>query len=691
MSVIVAATGALAVAGSVFAQSATSGAPSSTPQASGSTSAVATQVVVEGKRADVGDRIDRRVYDIRSDPQSQTGTASDILGKLPSVQVTPTGKVTLRGDPGVTVLVDGKAPAAGNAVIQTLSAADIDRIEVMTNPSAQYAPDGAAGIINIITRKRHPLGLSGNVNARASSMGETVMGGSAVFTQGQWSIDSRLRYVHSPYRGDSAYSQSLPDAETHTGGWHGDAENLLGNLNIAYKLDDRSTLTLEGQDYSARGKTTDFGHFVSAARTYDGVVQSSTRNGQRDIEGVYDYNNEKTGAHFTLDADHTDYDAPTFNAETDTYGGGAQALYGFHRNTWGPEDNLKGDYELDFPMGRELTAGFELDHRVTHIDRTVFDTGAIAGPEADGFSHAFRGERSIYSAYATYQFALGKWTVLPGLRVEQQIQDVAADGLTARDDRVQLYPSLHVNRDLSATAKLKFSYSRRVQRPDISDYDPGVSIATPFSVETGNPNLKPSNADSYEAGYSSTGKDRNTDVTLFYRVTHDLQNEEHLAGAGGVVINRPVNAGTADYGGLDLTRKAPLWKVWGGRWKYTLNATVDTARVPQLSRARRFFSYTGNGVLQYDAAHGDQWQIAAGVTGRLYTIDGYTGGRSHVDLTWQHPLSKKVALVVSASDLFGGNRTVSVVDTPAVTSRSWMRPVDQVLRVALSWKFGAKK
>lgn len=671
--------GSWAVAGSTLAQVAPA-------QGTGTP----TQVVVEGKRAEVADRIDRKTYDIKSDPQAQTGTAADVLARLPSVQVTPAGKVTLRGDPGVTILVDGKVPAAGNAIVQTLSAADIDHIEVMTNPPAQFAPDGAGGIINIVTRKRHPLGLSGNANARLSTMGELVTGGTLVFTQGAWSIDSRLRYVHSPYHGDSRYVQSLPDGETDDGGWHGDAENLLGNLNIAYKLDDRSTFTLEGQDYHARAKTTDIGRFTSTARTYDGRVQSTTTTGQRDIEGVYDYNDDKTGAHFTLDADHTDYDLPVVNAETDTYGGG-QALYGFHRDSWGPEDNLKGDYERDFPMGRELTAGFELDHRVTHIDRTVYDIGAIAGPEADGFHHAFLGDRSIYSAYATYQFPVGKWTVLPGVRVEQQRQDVAADGLSARQDFVRLYPSLHLNRDLSETAKLKFSYSRRILRPDIGDYDPGVSLATPFAIETGNPNLKPADTDSFEAGYSDTRKDRNSDITLFYRVTHDLQNAAHLAGAGGVVISRPVNAGTADYGGIDLTRKAPLGAAWGGHWKYTLNATLDTARVPHLSGARRFFSYTGNGVLEYDAAHGDQFQIAAGVTGRLYTIDGYTGGRSHVDLTWQHPLSKKVALVVSASDLFRGNRTVTVVETPAVTSRGWTQPVDQVLRVGLSWKFGGKK
>ncbi len=420
---------------------------------------------------------------------------------------------------------------------------------------------------------------------------------------------------------------------------------------------------------------------------YSGVNQQSTSSGQRDVEGVYDFNDDKTGAHLTLDADHTDYDNPTHNDETDTYTDG-EALYGVHRDVRGPEDNFKGDYERDFPSGQELTAGIELDQRTTYIDRTVYSVGSIPGPEANGFSHAFVGQRFIYAAYATYQFPVGQWTVLPGLRVEQQRQDVAADGVSDSDNRVQLYPSLHLSRPLSKTAKLKLSYSRRVQRPDIADYDPGVSAATPLLIQTGNPLLKPSDIDSWEAGYADTTRNRTTDVTLFYRVAHDLENEEHVAEASGLVLLRPVSAGQASYGGLDLTRKAPLV----AHWKYTLNATLSRALVPQVTGGdRAYVGYTGNGILEYDAMHGDQWQMTVGVTGRTYVIDGYRGATSHVDLTWQHPLNRKVSLVVSASDLFRGNRTLAVVDTPAIHSRMLTRPVDQVLRVALSWKFGGKK
>ena len=99
-------------------------------------------VTVQGKRNEVTDRIDRRIYDIKSDPAAQSGNAGEVLNKLPSVTVTPAGRVALRGDTNVTVLIDGKYPVNGNNFTQTLAATDIDRIEVITNPSAKYKPDG---------------------------------------------------------------------------------------------------------------------------------------------------------------------------------------------------------------------------------------------------------------------------------------------------------------------------------------------------------------------------------------------------------------------------------------------------------------------------------------------------------------------------------------------------------------------
>jgi outer membrane cobalamin receptor len=113
-------------------------------------------VVVQAARPDAVARIDRNVYDIKNDPQAKGAPLLDILGKLPSVSVTPAGRVQLFGASGVTVMIDGKAVSSEK--LGAMSGTDVDKVEVMTNPSAQYAAQGSAGIINIVTRKRYSAG-----------------------------------------------------------------------------------------------------------------------------------------------------------------------------------------------------------------------------------------------------------------------------------------------------------------------------------------------------------------------------------------------------------------------------------------------------------------------------------------------------------------------------------------------------
>lgn len=164
-------------------------------------------IVVTARPAQVRDKIDRRVYDIRSDAGSQGGVALDVLNRIPSVTVSPTGRIALRGDPGVQILINGKPPVAGTSVLKSLPASSVDSVEVMTNPSAQFSPDGTAGIINIVTRKARALGISGTISARADTRQKADLSASASATKGDWSVDGRVFLGHSPSETNADYSQ----------------------------------------------------------------------------------------------------------------------------------------------------------------------------------------------------------------------------------------------------------------------------------------------------------------------------------------------------------------------------------------------------------------------------------------------------------------------------------------------------
>jgi outer membrane receptor for ferrienterochelin and colicin len=158
------------------------------PPSPGPTTSVET-IVVTGKKLNVETLIDRKVYSVEADVQSTFGTVSDILSVIPSVDVDADGSVSLRGDSNVLILIDGRpstqfsGPSAGDN-LQSIPATDIERIEVLTNPPAQYKADGVAGVINIIMRKKRPQGVVGTVQGSIGTAGRSVIGANASYSSG---------------------------------------------------------------------------------------------------------------------------------------------------------------------------------------------------------------------------------------------------------------------------------------------------------------------------------------------------------------------------------------------------------------------------------------------------------------------------------------------------------------------------
>ncbi len=666
-------------------QATASGQPASTPQPEASAA-----VVVKRKRAEVVDRIDRRIYDIKNDPDSQSGAAVDVLNKLPSVTVSPAGRLALRGDSNVTVLIDGKYPVNGNNTLQTLSAADIDRIEIITNPSAQYASDGTSGIINIITRKRHPYGLTGTLVTRLTTLGWASANGSATLTEGPWSVTGRLNVSHFEGRNRMTTDQTAPDSVHSLGRSHFTDNSLGAEVEVAYKLGDHQTLTLNGQDYPNWSLTHQSMDYTSSTRRIVRASDGKSFNDYGAIEGIYDYNNDEAGRHFTVDATHSAWSNDNHQLTSDTYSLPVvgNAVYGDHDRWRGPQDDIKADYERRYSSGNVMTVGMEWQRNGSSEAITYNDSGAIAGPHADGTRRDFAGYRTLTAAYLTYQhpLILG-WTMLPGVRAEYEQLSIRSMGLRVEPDAVRLYPSLHLSHALG-TGKLKLSYSRRVDRPDVSQYDPALVVDT-LNASQGNPDLKPSETDSYEAGYDYTKDKVSYDATVYYRALNNQISTFSSDIGNGVILTRPVNAGHSQSGGVELTLKRPVT----AKWKMSLNTNLFYRTVPLVAggsdQSRGTFSYSGNATLEYDATGGDEFQANLSVTGRQTDIQGYTRGNSRLDLTWKHDISKTLSVVVVANDIFNTQDWTTIINTPDFKSRTFQAASDRMLRISLTRKFGA--
>jgi len=679
------------VAASVVGVAVAAGAAAAQDNSSATDSSPA--VVVQGKRNEVTDRIDRRIYDIKNDPDAQSGNAGDVLNKLPSVTVTPAGRVALRGDTNVTVLIDGKYPVNGNNFTQTLAATDIDRIEVITNPSAQYAADGTSGVINIITKKRHPFGLSGTATTRLSTQGQ--LGGNASFslTKGAWSLTGRMNggLFQGVFRTSSL--QVYPNAVvTHDKG-HFKSQYLGGQVEVSRKLGDHQTLTMNVQAYPNWSQNWNTADYESPGRAFTTAGRSTSRSLYAATEFIYDYNNDENGRHFTFDASVGDWNSYNNSLTTDTYTRPApgSAVYGAYTHQSGPDNDIKADYEHRYPSGNVLTSGLEWKRNGSDESDTYFDRGSIAGPHPDGSTRDFSGTRDITAAYFTYQHPLAwGWTMLPGLRAEYEALDILSHGSRATPEALRLYPSFHLSHPLGK-GKLKLSYSRRVDRPDVSRYDPSITYFSSIYAQQGNPDLKPPETDSYELGYDYTKDKTSYDATLYYRALENAVSDFYENIGNGVILMHPINSGHSRSGGGEFTVKRPLSQ----HWKGSFNANLYYNSVPLVSAANRTvrgaLSYSGNTSLEYDPEGGDEFQVVFTVTGRQLNAQGYDAATSRLDFTWRHDLTRTLTLVVNAQDLFEGMKQETVFQTADLRSRTLQPANDRLIRISLTRKFGGPK
>ena len=648
-------------------------------------------VVVQGKRNEVSDRIDRRVYDIKNDPDSQTGTAGDVLNKLPSVAVNPAGRVTLRGDESVTVMIDGKYPVNGNNFTQTLAASDIDRIEVITNPSAQYQADGTGGIINIITKKRHPFGLSGTATGRLSSQDQINANGSLSLTKGPWSVTGRLSAGFFNLVQHSSTMEAYPDIVRSDSRVRFTSLSGGGEFEAARKIGDHQTVTLNGTYYPNWSRSRTQSDYLSAGQAFTTRSEGTSRNSFDRTEFIYDDNNDVAGSHFTVDASFGAAGAVSRSSTTDTYTQPVtgQAIYGNYARQSRPIDDIKVDYELHPKSGHILTTGLEWNRDGTDESDLYSDSGSIAGPHPDGSTRAFFGQRDVTALYVTYQHPLfAGWTMQPGLRAEYEVLEIRSLGQDVRPDNITLYPTLHLSRDL-AKGKLKLSYSRRVDRPWFTQYDPARVYQSAVYASQGNPDLKAPTTDSYELGYEYSHGNVSTDATLYYRSLTNAVSDFSQDIGNGVTLTHPINSGHNRSAGSEFTVKTPVSK----HWKVSFNVDLSYAEVPLVTaaggeKARGAVTYVSNSSIEYDADKGDQVQLDLGLTGRQLTAQGYYVPTSHVDLTWRHNITKKLALVVNAQDILGGMRWVTVYNTADLKSQTVQQANDQILRVSLTRRFG---
>lgn len=488
-------------------------------------------VELVAERTTIEQRVDRKVINVGKDLTTAGASASDIMNNIPSVNVdSQTGDITLRGNSNVRVMVDGKLSNVPVAqLLKQIPSTAIKSIELITNPSAKYNPEGMSGIINIILHKNANIGFNGNVN-----LGLTK-GIEAKFNS---SIDMNYRNGKFNFYGN--YGNNI-------GKWVNDGSILRVDENSRQKFDffnnNKSHLYKLGFDFYLNDKNTI--SFFTNQNIYEGEGTGETavtyfNNPSRNVTQLFldDSNNSseqynfdykldfnKEGHNIELEVDHNLFDSEQ-DADFRSVGAATYPDYMDFVDTERTQTTANLDYVNPLDSISKLELGLQSRNFETKVDyastgQSFNSNGNLVPTPSTEFVY----DMDIYSAYATFGQTYEKWSYQMGVRIEDV--QVKADTNSVRaftDNYTEIYPSAFVTYRPNEGDQLQVSYSRRVDRPGLQQVNPIREFATPLISSFGNPNLVPQFTSSYEANYTKRIKNGSITGGVFYRSITDEIN-----------------------------------------------------------------------------------------------------------------------------------------------------------------------
>ncbi|MDB5476898.1 MAG: TonB-dependent receptor [Phenylobacterium sp.] len=663
----------------------------------------------QGMRAD----IDRRSYDITKDLQAQTGSIADALRNVPAVQVDVQGNVSLRGDPSVTIMIDGKpsslfkGPSRGQ-ILQNLPANAFERVEVMTNPSAAFRPDGSGGIINLIPKKARQVGRTGSIRATAAG------GEKAQLNLNLASVGKKLTLS-----GDAAWAHEkqkveLKDRRSSLDPLSGRFLDSAQNTFVAQTVD---VLIAHGAfDYDPDAKTRISGELRATGIRVDGPDESDftglapgglatigfDRRGQLHLNRNNLSANGSWRRKFGSEPDHELVVDATQEHNTDRLSR-TQTLISrgpalpsraenIRNDTDADQSHLKVDYTRPFADNAKLKTGYELEY-----DRSLFDNFGLTGPSATtevpdaSLIDRFRFKQAINGVYATYQKPFGDLTVLGGLRVEDTRIDLAdvTTRFAGSNDFTRFYPSLHLAWKVNDAEQLTASYSERIARPQPGDYNPFRVYRDPFNFTAGNPNLKPQQTHSFELGWQHRKGFTYYLATLYWRENEKGVTDVVTDLGGGALLTTKQNLSKSRNGGLELVASGRL----GSKLTYGVSGDafwnqIDATQLGFRDK-RSDWTLSARGALTWQATAKDQFQLLGQLTGQRLTPQGYHEPLGLLFAGYRHQFNKDWTLAVSARDLLGSFKDVLVIDTPALHDRLETHVKLRAIFLSLTYSFGS--
>jgi len=668
------------------------------------------RVSVVGERQ--GNRIDRQVYDVKNDVNASNGSAADALNNVPSVSVDPDGTVSLRGNSNVQILVDGKPSAMlqgdnKGPALQAMPAEDIDSVEVINNPGAEFGNEGGGGpILNLVMKRNRKPGGFGVVNTNLGTAGRYNSAVNGAWNAGRWGIQGGVHVRHDgrdstgeterdridPVTGADQHSRQV----SATSGMN-DSAGLRGQL--TYNLTDVDAIEASvgamkrTNDQSGVDRYRVVDEDGNPASDYTRTTQRTGDNSNTMWGARWDHKGEKLGELFKMDLRVSTSDNGNDTRYANTYvvtpagpvdTGSLQNVANKSRIV-----DYSGDYERPLDSGATFKMGYRLFGNQSDFDNRYYDAAGV--PNAR-LTNAFSVDERDAALYSSYHWRVNpRWGALVGLRAEYTHVDLdqATTGTTASNTYLNWIPSAFATYKLDDTANLRFAYARRIRRPNAGDLNPFIVYKDELNESAGNPHLKPVLTDSFEIGYETKAGKLDTAVRAYYRTDRDTIRSRQAAVSDTVILTTLENGGSNRSGGFEFTLSGKVTP------NVTINTSGNLAYLEQqqvdlngAETTRNATSLSMRGRINWQATPDDQLQLQLNARGRTLAGSGYNQPVSSANLSWRRSLSRTLSLVMNVTDVFSSQKMETVTDTATLKETSIRRFDGRIVYVGLSWRFG---
>ena len=668
-------------------------------------------VEITEQRSDYTNSIDKKVYDVNQNIVNTGGTATDVLQNIPSVTVDVDGNVSLRGSANVTVLIDGKPSGMTgddrNAVLQQIPASMIERIEVITNPSAKYDAQGMAGIINIITKKEKGKGYNG-----------TIQGGVGTGNKYNGSINLNLRREKANFFGSYSYryedrwgngfgyqTTNTPDTSFRYDSNSGSlTSNMFQNGRVGTDIyfNPYNTLSLStGYSYRSELKddSTNYFFFDSAdsltshfARRVDGYDRTST------IDAAFDFRKTFPGtsrAFSSAGSFTTNQRSVLNNFRLDSYGYENSPYQTNKANNVYYNAMAQADYSHPINDSLKIETGIKYSFRQYSNEQAGYNYNYlsqvyIADPR---FADLFIYEENVAAGYVQGSMHRNKWDFMAGLRAEYTYLtgSSASQDTTFLKNYLNLFPNAAARFTAESGTEMQLSYGRRLNRPGNWSLNPYIDYSDSINIRTGNPYLDPEFIHSFDFTVARMQGKFGWSFTFYYRHSENVLTHVRtfdVATNRGIV--KPMNYTSADNYGVEYVFRMPIKKkgnvmLSGSAYLNQVNGdNVD----PALQSSA--FHYNARLSFTYKIFKTTTAQLSGMYFSPFVNPVGSFWMKGGIDIGVRQDIFKgKAQLSANLTDVFNTREFEVRNSMPTYEMKGGRKRESMVLMLSFSWRFGS--